>query len=593
MNFNNTWRNYVAKPLMPKLTPLMEQYLASRQLILEGRLDVAKTAAPKAAETGAIDDMLMSLKSEFGEKDAGKYLLFAAKALEQGYSQDMDPGKRFKDVLELLVKFHMNQNRKVNRVYQERLPQKDINKYNFRTLTNALYAASGKQHADENAEFVYKANGISALRPLTTRAACFLGGEGRENWCITRTEKKNFFSKYTEEESKAFVLVKLDGIPVGSVNHQIVLQFSGPGEPELEMWWDGENDNHDDGKLENVMAEHIKGMGPDFQIELQDDYLETAGTHGDDPAHDLFLDLHNAAFEVVKMNPPEDILPRIERQAAEEAEAFRAQTQNVELRYEVKRDLADEISVFFEADLELEFYDERFEEFLKDKDKNFYAKLGQDLQTYMEQTGMANLRLKDFYEREGPIMVELGISADTAVVQEGYNLEGFVSFLIDAKDAEQTDGPDIENALTQMITARAKNEGVEPLDNQFENTFYKDLEKQLLGEEKGRTRQRGIYKFHCMISYNLTTEGDKARGLDDILADLRALPNVTIVTVAIRNQKIAVGRYIAGLAIKFIPSVPGDMNQPEQVKSRIVRDIKRLSNVQSLFKLSTGLIRIE
>jgi len=211
----------------------------------------------------------------------------------------------------------------------------------------------------------------------------------------------------------------------------------------------------------------------------------------------------------------------------------------------------------------------------------------------MEQTGMANLRLKDFYEREGPIMVELGISADTAVVQEGYNLEGFVSFLIDAKDAEQTDGPDIENALTQMIAARAKNEGVEPLDNQFENTFYKDLEKQLLGEEKGRTRQRGIYKFHCMISYNLTTEGDKARGLDDILADLRALPNVTIVTVAIRNQKIAVGRYIAGLAIKFIPSVPGDMNQPEQVKSRIVRDIKRLSNVQSLFKLSTGLIRIE
>ena len=593
MNFNNTWRNYVAKPLMPKLTPLMEQYLASRQLILEGRLDVAKTAAPKAAETGAIDDMLMSLKSEFGEKDAGKYLLFAAKALEQGYSQDMDPGKRFKDVLELLVNFHMNQNRKVNRVYQERLPQKDINKYNFRTLTNALYAASGKQHADENAEFVYKANGISALRPLTTRAACFLGGEGRENWCITRTEKKNFFSKYTEEESKAFVLVKLDGIPVGSVNHQIVLQFSGPGEPELEMWWDGENDNHDDGKLENVMAEHIEGMGPDFQIDLQDDYFETAGSGGSDPAHDLFLDLHEAAFEVVKMNPPEDILPRIERQAAEEAEAFRAQTQNVELRYEVKRDLADEISVFFEADLELEFYDERFEEFLKDKDKNFYAKLGQDLQTYMEQTGMANLRLKDFYEREGPIMVELGISADTAVVQEGYNLEGFVSFLIDAKDAEQTDGPDIENALTQMITARAKNEGVEPLDNQFENTFYKDLEKQLLGEEKGRTRQRGIYKFHCMISYNLTTEGDKARGLDDILADLRALPNVTIVTVAIRNQKIAVGRYIAGLAIKFIPSVPGDMNQPEQVKSRIVRDIKRLSNVQSLFKLSTGLIRIE
>ena len=593
MNFNNTWRNYAAKPLKPKLTPLMEQYLAARQLILEGRLDIAKTAAPRATEAGDVDNMLKALMGEFGQKDAGKYLLFAAKALEQGYSQDIDPAKRFKDVLELLTKFHMNQNRKVNRVYQERLPQRDINKYNFRSLSNALYAASGKQHADENAEFVYKANGISALRPLTTRAACFLGGPNREEWCITRTEKKNFFSKYTEEESKAFVLVKLDGIPVGSVNHQIVMQFSGPGEPEFEMWWDGENESHADGDLEVALEEHIEGMGPDFQIELQDDYFETAGSGGSEPAHDLFLDLHEAAFEVVKMNPPEDILPRIERQAAEEAAAFRAQTQNVELRYEVKRDLADEISVFFEATLKLEFYDERFEEFLKDKDKNFYASLGQDLQTYMEQTGMANLRLKDFYEREGSIMVELGISADTAVAQEGYNLEGFVSFLIDAKDAEQTDGPDIENALTQMIAARAKSEGVEPLDNQVENTFYKDLEKQLLGEEKGRSRQRGIYKFHCMVAYTLTTEGDRSRGLDDVLADLRALPNVTIVTVAIRNQKIAEGRYIAGLAIKFIPSVPGDMNQPEQVKARIVRDIKRLENVQSLFKLSAGLIRLE
>jgi len=592
MNFNNTWRKYIAKPSKPKLSLLMEQYLASRQLILEGRLSIAKTAAPKADESGAIDDMLMSLKSEFGEKDAGKYLLFAAIALEQGYSQGLDPTKRFKEVLELLVKFHMNQNRKVNRVYQQRLPQRDINKYDFESLSKALYAASGKQHADENSEFVYKANGISALRPLTTRAACFLGGE---QWCITRTEKKNFFSKYTEEESKAFVLVRFDGIPVDSVNHEIVLQFSGPGEPELEMWWDGENESHSDGKLENVMAEHLEGMGPDFQIELQDDYFETAGSGGSDPAHDLFLDLHEAAFEVVKMNPPEDILPRIERQAAEEAEAFKAQTQNVELSYEVRRDLADEISVFFAATLQLEFYDERFEEFLKGKDKNFYAKLGQDLETYMKQTGMANLQLKQFFARyrAGSIMIWLDISATTSVVQEGYNLEGFISFLSDAKDAEQTDAPEIINALTQMIAARAKNEGVEPVDSQNENTFYKDLEKQLLGEEKGRSRQRGIYKFHCMISYSITADSERSRGLDDILADMRALPNVTIVTVAIKNQKIAEGRYIAGLAVKFIPSTPGDMNQPELTKARIVRDIKRLTNVLSLFKLSAGLTRLE
>ena len=126
------------------------------------------------------------------------------------------------------------------------------------------------------------------------------------------------------------------------------------------------------------------------------------------------------------------------------------------------------------------------------------------------------------------------------------------------------------------------------------STFYDTIKEQLgINEEKGRSRQRGIYKFYCMISYGLTADGEKTRGLDDILADMRALPNVTIVTVAVRNQKIAEGRYIAGLAIKFIPSTPGDMNTPENVKARIVRDIKRLTNVQSLFKLSTGLIRLE
>ena len=124
--------------------------------------------------------------------------------------------------------------------------------------------------------------------------------------------------------------------------------------------------------------------------------------------------------------------------------------------------------------------------------------------------------------------------------------------------------------------------------------FYDNIKEQLgINEEKGRSRQRGIYKFYCMISYSLTSEPERSRGLDDILADLRALPNVTIVTVAIRNQKVAEGRYIAGLSIKFIPSTPGDFNTPENVKARIVRDIKRIANVHSLFKLSSGIIRLE
>ena len=133
----------------------------------------------------------------------------------------------------------------------------------------------------------------------------------------------------------------------------------------------------------------------------------------------------------------------------------------------------------------------------------------------------------------------------------------------------------------------------ESATNSGSEKFYKELERELLPEEIGRSRQRGIYKFYCMIAYNLSTEENKARGLDDILADLRALPNVTIVTVVIRNQKVQEGRYIAGLSVKFIPSTPGQFNAPEDVKARIIRDIKRLANVQSLFKVSAGLERLE
>ena len=113
-----------------------------------------------------------------------------------------------------------------------------------------------------------------------------------------------------------------------------------------------------------------------------------------------------------------------------------------------------------------------------------------------------------------------------------------------------------------------------------------------LREEKGRSRQRGIYKFYCMVGYSVEG-GDKQRGLDDILADMRALPHVTIVTVVIANQRLGEVRYVAGLSVKFIPSIPGQINAPEDIKSRIIRDIKRLKNVERIFKVSTSVERIE
>ncbi len=158
--------------------------------------------------------------------------------------------------------------------------------------------------------------------------------------------------------------------------------------------------------------------------------------------------------------------------------------------------------------------------------------------------------------------------------------------LLRSEISEIFSGPKEENFIDEQINSYLSRRA--PVED-----FYKKIEIGFLGEEKGRSRQRGIYKFYCMLSYDLTHDDRHSRGLDDILADLRAIPNVTIVTVVVRNQKVSEGRYIAGLSIKFIPSIPGEFNSPEDVKIRIVSDTRKLKNVKSIFKISAGLERIE
>ena len=114
--------------------------------------------------------------------------------------------------------------------------------------------------------------------------------------------------------------------------------------------------------------------------------------------------------------------------------------------------------------------------------------------------------------------------------------------------------------------------------------------KSYLGEED-RSRQRGIYRFYMMLGYQL--DSDTGRGLDDILAEMRALPSVTIVTVATRNRKIGENNYVAGLAITFVPSFPGVLRSPEDAKTKTIADIRKIKGVTRIFKLSAGFERVE
>ncbi len=83
----------------------------------------------------------------------------------------------FEDILATIVKFHTSQNR---------LEQKDINKYTLQSLRRTLdnlpesetarkKRLKDKTEADRNSEMVYSQNGIMAVRPLTTQASFYFG----------------------------------------------------------------------------------------------------------------------------------------------------------------------------------------------------------------------------------------------------------------------------------------------------------------------------------------------------------------------------------------------------------------------------------
>ena len=634
MNFNNTWRNYINQRPKSKGRLLGEQIVREYKLIAEGKTADAKKIAPIASNFGTIDTMVNQLRMLFGDKGVGKYIMFCAREMEEVYKNNYYKNDRgtysqrpgvgyvsltrvFEEILGVVRQFHTVQNR---------LEQRDINKYTLqslrRTIDNLPESETArkkrlrdKAEAERNSELVYNKNGIMAVRPLTTQASCYFGHNPRlTTWCISTKSKRNYFDQYTKEESKAFVIVRFFGIPEDDRNHIISMQWSGPGEPEFEMFWDAPNKSQNPDNLFDVVRQHVEGMYPDEEESWED------------LAQELHDALYDAAQENVFDTPPADPIDAVTPKCEAIEDAFDDQSEYTRLWWEIDQDTFQEdgyVAVYYGASTEFQLEPEDYNipaEVIDDPklDYSFWRQVEKKWEEVCKQGGLyvfENYHLSrvagnaSYVDVPGAITLRMKHEADTTL--GGYTLEGFEEFARDALEIEKEDAMEtrklaiavLQDVFNRTTTEPSDEEQLElglpaepeqGLDDEInENMFYKELERQLLGEEKGRSRQRGIYKFHCMISYNLTAEQDKARGLDDILADMRALPNVTIVTVAIRNQKVAEGRYIAGLAIKFIPSIPGDMNQPEQTKARIVRDVKRLGNVQSLFKLSAGLIRLE
>jgi len=600
----------------------MEEGYRLANLLAESKKKLAKGKFEITNEFGDVDTLATQLRSQFGAQGMSKYIMFACKCMEEFYQKftiKSPEGKHvmkdgytattfFDQVMGLITDFHRN---------QQRIDEKDINKYTFDTLTQKLQALppsagerkrymKDKELAKKDSELVYSDNGIFAVRPLTTQSSCYYGQNPRlTNWCISTKSKLNYFKRYTEQEGKAFVITYFSGIPEGNKDHLITLEFDQDG--DLTMIWDAPNKSQDPDDIYEIVERHLKGLqekeSADAIANFRDEPKSMTDAGLESKAFSIVEEILRESKEWIQHNPPPDPEQAIERRCQEAERMADEEYEFVSPHWELgNREPGQPPSVMFYANLEVLWdldkpeYEDETGNVLLNKDyrfwRDFESKFSENLQKmgppWSDMSGEINCYTEDNYAK-------LELRFDGYDSYHGDDAEGFEAFCAEDCRALENRGVQMQELMAAMLDAEAGVDRSQEYDDDdlYENSFYRNLESRLLGEEKGRSRQRGIYKFYCMIAYSLTAEGEKTRGLDDILADMRALPNVTIVTVAIRNQKVAEGRYIAGLAIKFIPSTPGDMNTPENVKARIVRDIKRLENVQSLFKLSSGLIRLE
>ena len=598
MQFNKQWKEYLIETRWPGF-------------LLEARVKDVKAKYPVLEASGWINWGQRQINHLMGPKGVSKYLMWLAREADRRIGvDDPDELRDDPDVLEMceaildhIVLFNQNQHKFEEKdiyKYHDEEIKRELDKLGVTTSAKAQKAAAEKKHAEENSEVVYNDHGIFAVRPLTTEASCYYGQNPRlTSWCISTKEKRNYFVQYTQEEGKVFVITKFSGIPEGSDNHLITLQFDHEG--DLTMLWDAPNEAQDPDDLWRIIREHLDGM-PEYKNKDEDD-LEDLNTQ-------IHYDITREARKWIMDNPPPNPAEVAERACEVIQNEANSDLEHVSVYYDIGDVEYDHgAEVYYGADIEFsidisgEEY-QRAEKDLEDLDYSTGARLVRAIEDRMSESGIYGYDELDFHADEDELYIELKMRPETAMNVEGFR--EFCAFDAAAADKEVDDIIEIIKAvLTQEGYYASQGQQLElpgldeDIQEYFHNIcltkqgFYDSIEKDIIKEEKGRSRQRGIYKFYCMLSYSLTLEENRSRGLDDILADLRALPNVTIVTVVIKNQKIAEGRYIAGLSIKYIPSIPGQLRAPEDVKSRILRDVRRLQNVKSLFKVSAGLERLE
>ena len=122
--------------------------------------------------------------------------------------------------------------------FQSALPEKDINKYNNFTLSNAIKThketskSQQKKVDTSGVKKIFEDSNFLIVRPLTYAASCKYGSGTK--WCTTMTNQPNYFNQYTKGDDQALYYVILKKFDRNNKFYKIAVHITEGGE----VWYD-------------------------------------------------------------------------------------------------------------------------------------------------------------------------------------------------------------------------------------------------------------------------------------------------------------------------------------------------------------------
>ena len=269
--------------------------------------------------------------------------------------------------------------------FQSALPEKDINKYNNFTLSNAIKTHKEKSKSQQKkadvsgAEKIYEDSNILIVKPLTYEASCKYGAGTR--WCTTMANEPRYFNQYGKGDGQALYYIILKKFDRNNKFYKIAIHKTNEGE----IWYDSIDERMTDREKE------VFNLGAPKVIETIRNHWNKGKKAKDFKRFEEIFNWENYAFFTVSKQLKTNKKVGLEFSRSDVVDESHAQ---IEMRISVDEDNIDGYYVYISWDIvEATFTAEVQFDYSFETDVYFQPTFSADL----DNTGYSELRYNEAY----------------------------------------------------------------------------------------------------------------------------------------------------------------------------------------------------